>query len=36
MYFETEIACPDPKCGALFRFKRLKRREYDYTPIDMV
>jgi uncharacterized repeat protein (TIGR04076 family) len=35
MYFESEIACPDPKCGALFRFKRLKRREYDYTPIDL-
>ena len=33
MYFETEIACPDPKCGALFKLNRLSRRTYEYTPI---
>ncbi len=33
MYFESEIACPDPLCGARFRFKRLERREYEYRPI---
>lgn len=30
MYFETDIACPDPKCGARFRFKRLTKKEYEY------
>ncbi len=34
MYFESEIACPDPKCSALFRFKRLKKRLYSYEPIE--
>lgn len=32
MFFETDIACPDPKCGAFFRFKRLPRKEYYYVP----
>lgn len=34
MYFEAEIACPDPKCGGLFRFKRLKKQIYRYEPLD--
>ena len=34
MYFETEIACPDPKCGALFNFTRKTRKSYVYKPID--
>lgn len=33
MYFESDIACPDPMCGAVFRFKRVTKREYEYTPI---
>ncbi len=32
MYFETDIACSDPQCGANFRFKRLRKRTYDYQP----
>ena len=32
MFFETDITCPDPKCGAQFRFKRLPKNEYSYTP----
>ncbi len=36
MYFESDIACPDPKCGALFRFKRIKSEEYDYSPLGTV
>lgn len=32
MFFETDITCPDPKCGARFRFKRLPKKEYSYTP----
>ncbi len=30
MFFETDIACPDPKCGAKFRFKRGAKKEYEY------
>jgi uncharacterized repeat protein (TIGR04076 family) len=30
MYFESEIACPDPQCGARFKFSRLSTRECDY------
>ena len=34
MSYETDIACPDPKCGARFRFKRLARAVYQYEPHD--
>lgn len=34
MYFESDIACPDPKCSAKFRFKHLQNVEYEYSPID--
>lgn len=30
MSYETDIACPDPQCGARFRFKRLARTIYQY------
>ncbi len=30
MFFETDIACPDPQCGARFRFKRGAKKEYRY------
>ena len=33
MYFESDIACPDPKCRAIFRIKRRNKREYEYSPI---
>ena len=33
MFFESEIACPDPKCGARFSIKRMGRRVYKYEPI---
>lgn len=33
MSYETDIACPDPKCGALFHFEQIGKREYEYTPI---
>jgi uncharacterized repeat protein (TIGR04076 family) len=33
MYFESDIACPDPKCGAMFRFRRTKKRTYQYLPL---
>lgn len=31
MFFETDIACPDPKCGARFRFKRGSKKTYEYS-----
>lgn len=34
MRYETDIACPDPKCGARFRFKRLARTVYQYEARD--
>jgi uncharacterized repeat protein (TIGR04076 family) len=36
MYYESDIACPDPKCGALFRFRRSRKHEYVYSPVGMV
>ena len=30
MYYENEIACPDPKCGAIFVFKRLAKSNHTY------
>ena len=33
MFFETDIACPDPKCAAVFRIRKTKRRVYEYSPI---
>lgn len=32
MYFENEISCPDPKCGAKFAIKRRARNQYIYKP----
>lgn len=32
MRFESEIACPDPQCGARFRFVCGRRRIYEYSP----
>lgn len=34
MYFESEIACPDPRCGARFKFRRKELKAYQYTPIE--
>lgn len=30
MDYETDIACPDPQCGAQFRFRRIKQAVYNY------
>jgi uncharacterized repeat protein (TIGR04076 family) len=30
MFYESDIACPDPKCGARFRFIRRGSREHSY------
>jgi len=31
MSYETDIACPDPKCGALFHFELTGQRDYEYA-----
>jgi uncharacterized repeat protein (TIGR04076 family) len=31
MYFEDEINCPDPKCGASFVIKRTGSKEFQYV-----
>lgn len=33
MYFESTISCPDPNCGAIFRFITLDEKVYSYSPI---
>lgn len=30
MFYESDIACPDPKCGAIFRFSRTGKTSYEY------
>ncbi len=32
MKFESDIACPDPLCGARFRIKQMGKRIYEYQP----
>lgn len=32
MKFESDIACPDPQCGARFSIRQTKQRDYDYEP----
>lgn len=33
MFYETDIACPDPKCGAKFRFIRKRKSTYSYSSV---
>jgi uncharacterized repeat protein (TIGR04076 family) len=30
MFYETDIACPDPKCGAKFHIKQVGKHSYKY------
>jgi len=32
MQSETDIACPDPKCGAKFQFEIVGKSMYEYHP----
>ncbi len=37
MDYENKISCPDPKCGALFLFKRLGESVYEYeSPLNNI
>lgn len=33
MYYESQFACPDPRCGAVFVIQRTKMRTYTYNSI---
>jgi uncharacterized repeat protein (TIGR04076 family) len=36
MTTDTDIACPDPNCGALFRIKRVRRKTFNHSDVTVV
>ena len=36
MTTDTEIACPDPHCGALFRITRVRERTFRHSEVTVV
>jgi len=36
MTTDTDIACPDPNCGALFRIKRIRKRVFKHSEVTAV
>jgi uncharacterized repeat protein (TIGR04076 family) len=36
MTTDTEIACPDPNCGAVFRITRTRRRAFRHSDVSAV
>ena len=36
MTTDTDIACPDPNCGALFRIRRIGRRTFRHGDVTVV
>ena len=36
MTTDTEIACPDPNCGAIFRITRTKKRTFRHSDVSVV
>lgn len=36
MTTDTEVACPDPHCGALFEIKRLRTRTFKHSDVSAV
>ena len=36
MTTDTDIACPDPHCGAIFRITRLRRRIFRHADVTVV
>lgn len=36
MTTDTDIACPDPHCGALFRITRLRRHTFRHADVSVV
>jgi len=36
MTTDTEVACPDPHCGAIFRIRRLRQRAFRHRDVSAV
>lgn len=36
MTTDTDVACPDPNCGALFRITRIRRRTFRHGEVTVV
>lgn len=33
---DTDVACPDPNCGALFRIIRTKKRIFKHSDVSVI
>lgn len=33
---DTDVACPDPNCGAIFRIKRTKKRIFKHSEVSVI
>lgn len=36
MTTDTDVACPDPNCGALFRITRIRKRTFRHSEVTVV
>ena len=36
MTTDSDVACPDPNCGALFRIKRVRKRRFKHSEVTVV
>lgn len=36
MTTDTDVACPDPNCGALFRIRRIRKRIFKHSEVTIV
>ncbi len=36
MTTDTDVACPDPNCGAVFRIKRVRKRVFKHKDVTVV
>lgn len=36
MSTDTEIACPDPHCGAIFKIERIRKRVFKHSEVSVI
>lgn len=36
MSTDTDVACPDPNCGAIFRIKRIRKRIFKHNDVSVI
>ena len=36
MTTDTDVACPDPNCGAIFRIKRMRKKTFRHSEVTVV